>query len=580
MRRWPAASAALRVCAMRPAPCIDGFPTSGYHSRAERDVHKSRTVAPYKFPPHGPRVQTTCIACLMSLVRVSLVLPVLLPGTCGGSAFVSFEAPTLVGSNRHLPFFNSSNYPHFFFPSVSVRTTRGVGVAQHVTIANDGPVCPPPGEPGTKCSETLVTRDAGRTYVLEASNGHDTSGNFNSLGDLGQRVPPRMNSRAQGNGSFTTLTGNNGGNWLDGKSVSQLQHWADTGNALRIVQNQTVTFEGYPGGESQMGQSGQIARLPTGELIAAFYGYAPPPPPPPLANECGAGLPENLTPLMLLSCADQQNRSQMFFNSSDSSVRLTTCPSHALCVDCRPAGGMEDCGKLAKAEPLVFSGPLSNHNAPDDPENFGFRCTKANGSSVISFMSGRPPSAMEDKCVTGVGEGQQVMLAPCVDGALTQRWRRTSLGQWMCESGAERLQLCLSWSPTAPSPTPRGRYYTIYYFSSKDDGLSWQWMSRIDQTATMPIDVEGPCEPTLVTLNDGRLLTLFREMRRPPARNLWKAYSNDGAKTWTGLSMTPAWSVWPQLVLMSSGVLALTSGRPGIGLVRKFQATSILIAHQ
>ena len=514
--------------------------------------------------------------------RVSQIFRVVVPalllsdprssGSCATS--VSFEPPTLVGSNRDLPFFNSSNYPHFFFPSVSVRTGRGVSVAQHVTIANDGPVCPPPGQPGTKCSETLVTRDGGRSYVLEASNGHDTSGNFNSLGDLGQRVPPRLDSRAHGNGSFTTLTGNNGGNWLDGKSVAQLQHWVDTSSALRIVRNQTVTFHGYPGGESQMGQSGQIARLESGVLVAAFYGYAPPPSASADASECSRGLPENLTPLMLLSCAGQQNRSQLFFNSTDESIRLSSCPNHAICVDCRPAGGLKGCGELAKAEPLVFSGPLPNHNAPNDAENFGFHHREINGSSVISFMSGRPPS--ERKCITGVGEGQQVMLAPCLGAALTQRWRRTSSGQLMCESGADRLQLCLSWSPTAPSPAPHGRYYTIYYFSSENDGLTWRWMSRIDQTTAMPADVEGPCEPTLVRLNDGRLLTLFREMRRPPARNLWKAYSSDGAKTWSGLSMISAWSVWPQLVLMNSGVLALSSGRPGIGLVR---ARPVIIAY-
>jgi hypothetical protein len=370
--------------------------------------------------------------------------------------------------------------------------------------------------------------------------------------------------------------------------VAQLQHWADTGKTLAIVQNQTVTFHGFPGGESGMAQSGQIARLASGTLVAAFYGYAPskvpppppPPPPPPAApgaSECSRGLPENLAPLMLLSCSGDQNRSQMFFNSTDSSLRLTTCPSHAVCMDCRPAGGMDECGKLDKPEPLVFSGPLSNHDAPHDAGNFGWEHTLVNGSDVISFISTRPPMlssarlAAESpprKCVTGVGEGQQVVLAPCVDGAETQRWRRTDRGQLMCESGADRLQLCLSWSPTItpPAPPPRARCYTVYYFTSGDEGVSWHWASRVDQSPSMPTAVEGPCEPTLVTLRDGRLLTLFRDMRRPPARNLWKAYSSD-AKTWSGASITSAWSVWPQLVMMSSGVLALSSGRPGVGLV-------------
>ena len=159
-----------------------------------------------------------------------------------------------------------------------------------------------------------------------------------------------------------------------------------------------------------------------------------------------------------------------------------------------------------------------------------------------------------------------MMLAPCIDGAETQRWRRTPEGQLMCESGVEQMQLCLAWAPTPPAAPPRGHYYTIYYFSSQDDGSTWHWTSRIDQTKAMPSDVEGPCEPTMVRLRDGRLLTIFREVRRPPSRNLWKAYSNNSAKTWSGLSITSAWSVWPQLVLMSNGILALSSGRPGVGL--------------
>lgn len=122
-----------------------------------------------------------------------------------------------------------------------------------------------------------------------------------------------------------------------------------------------------------------------------------------------------------------------------------------------------------------------------------------------------------------------------------------------------------------PPPPPHGHYYTVYYFTSAD-GLTWQWASRIDQTAAMPPSVEGPCEPTLVQLRDGRLLTLFRlvsgnrlNVGGSGGGLLWKAYSHD-AKTWTGLASTPLWSVWPQAVLMSTGILAVSSGRPGVGL--------------
>ena len=82
-------------------------------------------------------------------------------------------------------------------------------------------------------------------------------------------LPPR-DGAATTPGDFTTLTGNNGGNWLDGKSTAQLQHWRDSGTTLTILKNETVHFVGAPGGESAMGQSGQIVRLTDGTLLAAF----------------------------------------------------------------------------------------------------------------------------------------------------------------------------------------------------------------------------------------------------------------------------------------------------------------------
>ena len=147
------------------------------------------------------------------------------------------------------------------------------------TIANDGPVCPPLGQPlTTKCSETLITRDAGTTYNVANSNTKDISGTFNALGVLGQVLPP-VAGKTPPLGAFKMLTGQNGENWLGKGAVSQLQHWLDDGKSQKIVRNQSVSFVGSPGGEATMGQSGQIVRVAaTGKLVAAFYGDALEPP--------------------------------------------------------------------------------------------------------------------------------------------------------------------------------------------------------------------------------------------------------------------------------------------------------------
>jgi hypothetical protein len=68
---------------------------------------------------------------------------------------------------------------------------------------------------------------------------------------------------------------------------------------------------------------------------------------------------------------------------------------------------------------------------------------------------------------------------------------------------------------------------------------------------------QGPCEPAMTLLKDGRVLVVFRLLT---GTVLWKAYSADGGKSWGRTSATTAWSVWPQLLTMSNGAVVLTSG--------------------
>lgn len=115
----------------------------------------------------------------------------------------------------------------------------------------------------------------------------------------------------------------------------------------------------------------------------------------------------------------------------------------------------------------------------------------------------------------------------------------------------------------------RGCYSTVF-FKSKNNGLEWQYTSRIDQTSAMPFPSEGPCEPSIVVLDDGTVLSVFR---LDGGVQLWGARSHDNGATWdppAGLVACPGveknpYGVWPQL-LKSNGQIVLVSGRPGIGL--------------
>ena len=79
----------------------------------------------------------------------------------------------------------------------------------------------------------------------------------------------------------------------------------------------------------------------------------------------------------------------------------------------------------------------------------------------------------------------------------------------------------------------------------------------------MPRAVEGPCEPALAVLADGSVLLVFRLQSGFP---LWAAKSESGGQSWTVPEQITPWAVWPQLLMLSTGQLLLSSGRPSICL--------------
>lgn len=75
--------------------------------------------------------------------------------------------------------------------------------------------------------------------------------------------------------------------------------------------------------------------------------------------------------------------------------------------------------------------------------------------------------------------------------------------------------------------------------------------------------VDGPCEPALVQLPDGRILAVFRVMA---FAGHWGTISSDGGRSWGAPFPTGTWAVSPDLLALPSGAVVLSSGRPGIGL--------------
>ena len=109
--------------------------------------------------------------------------------------------------------------------------------------------------------------------------------------------------------------------------------------------------------------------------------------------------------------------------------------------------------------------------------------------------------------------------------------------------------------------------YSIITLASTNSGLDWHsrapthWDGAV---AGMPAKVEGPCEPSLIALPDGK--TILSVFRLQSNKNLWMAKSTNGARSWETAQETNAWAVFPQVRSLPNGALALTAGRPGIGL--------------
>ncbi len=115
------------------------------------------------------------------------------------------------------------------------------------------------------------------------------------------------------------------------------------------------------------------------------------------------------------------------------------------------------------------------------------------------------------------------------------------------------------------------RYRTLLVRST-DGGLNWDYYSTVAFSADAA--GEGFGEPVMTRTSDGNLLCV---MRRGSALPMASCRSTDDGRTWSEPRILPddAVSVFPDLVLMSNGVLALSSGRPGIYLKFSVDGTGV-----
>lgn len=106
----------------------------------------------------------------------------------------------------------------------------------------------------------------------------------------------------------------------------------------------------------------------------------------------------------------------------------------------------------------------------------------------------------------------------------------------------------------------------ISFYSSFDDGLSWEVIGKIAYTPNNIIKERGNgsyFEPAFEILTDSTFICI---MRTGSASPLCYSLSNNRGKSWTTPQPFTPNGVKPQLLLLNKEILVLASGRPGIQL--------------
>jgi hypothetical protein len=109
------------------------------------------------------------------------------------------------------------------------------------------------------------------------------------------------------------------------------------------------------------------------------------------------------------------------------------------------------------------------------------------------------------------------------------------------------------------------QFYRLTAVHSEDSGQTWREGTVIATAdpggALLPgSGKDGPCEAGIVRLRDGRLFVIYRT---GGDGYMGVAWSSDDGRTWTPPKLIPFKGVEPRVRLLSNGVLACSTGRPG-----------------
>ena len=194
---------------------------------------------------------------------------------------------------------------------------------------------------------------------------------------------------------------------------------------------------------------------------------------------------------------------------------------------------------------------------------FGFANGTSSGSLVTWHAALAPAFSITKRqvsplTVTGLSHSKLVLAQadPIIQG-----------GPIMLEDGAVLVSTVglAADAPLGCGASGQAACMSLFFWACPDPlhaPTQWKYRSRVDFTKEMAPSSSGPNEHDITQLEDGRVLVVFR---LDSNRGHFAALSSDNATTWHAPFSTGTWAVDPKLAALPGGVVALSSGRPGVG---------------
>ena len=193
---------------------------------------------------------------------------------------------------------------------------------------------------------------------------------------------------------------------------------------------------------------------------------------------------------------------------------------------------------------------------------FGFAENGSSTGSLVTWHAALTPAFSITKgqvrplTVTEVGRSKLLQGDPIIQG-----------GPIMLEDGAVLVSTVGLAADAPPGCGHSGKEVceSLFFWACPDPlraPTQWVYRSRVDFTNEMTPASSGPNEHDITQLADGRVLVVFR---LDSNTGLFAALSSDNATSWHPPWPTGAWAVDPKLAALPGGLIALSSGRPGVG---------------